>query len=141
MPFFPIINLPTNSLPSLAYDLEGVLFMAEIDPNEQVYIKKSIDQGENWSSGTLVTNATSAHKPAVACVGEKLLIAWTANDGSDILYFTISTNGGESFYPIQPLNGALTKHAPNMTGGTIGAVSFISLNGEAEMVTIPSNIT
>ncbi|WPZ10499.1 hypothetical protein [Roseivirga spongicola] len=143
MPFFPIRNLPTNSqrtLPTLTYTNPDEFVIAGIHTDGQVFIRKSMDAGETWSPEIPVTNATSGQMPAVASIGEGLFIAWAANDGSNRLCYTVSIDGGDTFCKVQPVDGAFTKHAPNMSGGGAVLVSFLDLNGESQMVILPLEI-
>ena len=69
------------------------------DGNNEIYYKRSIDNGENWSSDVRLTNADgSSNYPDVAVNDASLHVTWSdPRDGNNEIYYKRSSDNGDSW--------------------------------------------
>lgn len=137
LPIRIIPGTENGSVPSITINAQGEMFMARRQGGgDQIYLSISFDQGASWGRDMPIPNATSALAPSVAFIGEQLFVAWVADDGSNILYYTYSDDNGQNFVPVVPVNDVVTRNAPTLIGGGFGAVIFQAPDGQAQMALI-----
>lgn len=121
----PIQNLPVDfptTFPSVAINGE-LIFMGQMEEG-QIFLRSSQVGANLWGDPIAVPNATSPESPAIACVGDRLYVAWMASDGSHTLYYTISFDNGLSFEPVTQVSDVAMLGAPAMIGGLNARVIF-----------------
>lgn len=66
------------------------------DGNEEIYYKRSTDEGLSWAIDTRLTNATSiSGNPTISVLGSDVHVVWRdQRDGNDELYYKNSEDGG-----------------------------------------------
>jgi len=71
----------------------------ERDGNQEIYYKRSTNNGENWGSDTRLTNDGSvSNTPVVAVNGNNIHVVWKdERDGNYEIYYKRSTNNGENW--------------------------------------------
>ncbi|MCX7878610.1 MAG: T9SS type A sorting domain-containing protein [Ignavibacteria bacterium] len=69
------------------------------DGNDEIYFKRSSDNGANWSSDTRITNnAGNSINPCISISGLVINVVWQDNrDNNNEIYFKRSTDGGLSW--------------------------------------------
>jgi hypothetical protein len=77
-----------------------IVWSDDRDGNEEIYYKRSLDNGTNWSSDTRLTNAPSnSYNPVVSVSGQYVHVVWHdyRNSGSPEIYYKRSVDGGNSW--------------------------------------------
>jgi hypothetical protein len=73
--------------------------------NAEVYFKRSVDRGLNWSAGRRLTNTPGvSNHPAIAVDGSNIYVVWADNTpGNSEIYFKRSVDGGVTWKTAQRL--------------------------------------
>lgn len=71
------------------------------DGNNEIYFKRSLDGGVNWTADTRLTNDTAlSQTPAIAFANNFVHILWTdMRQGNYEIYYKHSENGGSTWLP------------------------------------------
>lgn len=69
------------------------------DGDNEIYYKRSLDNGTNWSENIRLTNnSSSSEYPSVAVSGSEIHVAWVDNrDGNQEIYFKRSLDNGANW--------------------------------------------
>ena len=88
---YPEIVVNNNNIHVVWYDHR--------DGNWEIYYKKSVDNGLNWSSDTRLTiDESYSYWPAIAINNENIHVVWHDDrDGNYEIYYKTSTNNGENW--------------------------------------------
>ncbi|HZV71133.1 MAG TPA: SBBP repeat-containing protein [Saprospiraceae bacterium] len=76
-----------------------VVWMDRRDGNNELYYKRSINNGNTWGNDTrLTTNSSTSENPSLVIDFQTLHLAWNdKRDGQNEIYYKRSTNGGLSW--------------------------------------------
>ncbi len=84
---------------SVSGQVVHVVWYDERDGNQEIYYKRSTDDGVSWGTDTRLTNNSSAsYYPSVAVSGSVVHVVWEdERDGNNEIYYKRSTDGGISW--------------------------------------------
>jgi hypothetical protein len=84
---------------SVSGNLVGVVWYDSRDGNDEIYFKRSANNGVNWDADTRLTNEPAeSHFPSVSIQGNIVQTVWVeSRDGNTEIYNKLSTNGGQSW--------------------------------------------
>jgi hypothetical protein len=73
-----------------------VVWFDNRDGNNEIYFKRSVDNGASWGADTrLTTDAAGSNLPAIAVSGQDIHVAWSdARDGNFEIYYKHSADAG-----------------------------------------------
>jgi predicted neuraminidase len=82
------------------------------DGDEEIYYKRSIDNGATWSPDTRLTNSPGySDYPSISCSGTLVVATWyDFRNGSSDIYYIRSTNNGETWLEDKQLNSEAGDH-------------------------------
>ena len=90
-----------SELPSIAVSgsFVHVVWADTRDGNEEIYYKRSTDEGISWDSDTRLTNnSAQSTDPSIAVSGSLVHVVWSdIRDGNYEIYYKLSTDGGINF--------------------------------------------
>jgi hypothetical protein len=102
-----ITNDPANSRTSInnqrnvaaCGDTVHVIWYDSRDGNNEIYYKRSTDEGLTWEVDTRLTNnSADSYHPSIAIAGSMVYAAWSdKRDGNYEIYFTRSTDRGATW--------------------------------------------
>ena len=114
-----------NYSPAIAGDGANVYVVWEngsVSDNDEIYFRRSADNGTTWQSAKRLTNNTGySEVPAIAVSGANVFVVWEDDTpGNNEIYFSRSTD-----------NGATWRAEQNLTGNTGSSDEpAIAANGE-----------
>ncbi len=121
-----------SELSAIAADSNGHLHVVWADKtpgNEEIFYKKSTDQGSTWGPNQrLTSNSGTSLSPAIAVDGlDNIHVVWTDNTpGNDEICYKKSTNGGSIWAPSRRLTwtpgGSINPAIAIDTSGTLNVV-------------------
>jgi hypothetical protein len=116
-------NTAVSEYPSVAVSgsVVHVVWDENRDGNDEIYYKRSTDDGFSWGADTRLTNNTAqSWSPSVAVSGSVVHVVWSDNrDGNYEIYYKRSTDGGVSW-------GADTRLTINTASSVF---PFVSVSG------------
>jgi len=82
-----------------------VVWKDDVSGNNEVYIRKSVDNGSTWGAAQrLSNNAGSSTRPAVAVSGANVFVTWQDDSpGNREIYFCRSIDSGAAWKPVKQL--------------------------------------
>ena len=82
-----------------------VVWYDDRDGNNEIYYKRSTDDGLNWQADIRLTNDNATSElPSIAVLGSLVCVVWTDfRDGNNEIYFKRSTDGGINWEADTPL--------------------------------------
>jgi hypothetical protein len=130
--FSPPKNLSASKfaseLPAIAIDGEDRLYVVWRDktpPTIQIWLTRSTDGGESFSSPRVVSRTGFSNMPTLAAEGDgHLYVSWVSNVAGNLeVYFIHSADGGESFDRLLNISGTrLASHSPSLAADGRGDV-------------------
>lgn len=135
-------NRFASELPAIAVDGKDRLYVAWRDktpPTIQIWLTRSTDGGESFSSPRVVSRTGFSNTPTLAAEGDgHLYISWVSNVAGNLeVYFIHSADGGESFDRLLNISGTrLSSHSPSLAtdgGGDVFAVWVDDTPGKPEV--------
>jgi len=108
------------------------------DGNWEIYSKRSVNSGSNWSADLRLTNDTASQKESSASVsGSNIHVVWKdSRHGQDEIYYRNSTNFGVSWQPeVRLTNDVNISSTPcvETTGQTVCVFWRDNRDGNAEI--------
>ncbi|MFN2501735.1 MAG: exo-alpha-sialidase [Pyrinomonadaceae bacterium] len=108
------------------------------DGNDEIYYKRSIDEGVSWETDTRLTNnAAQSRFPSVTVSGSAVHVVWRDDrDGNREIYSKRSTDGGVSWETDTRLsNNAALSEYPSVTvsGSVVHVVWYDNRDGNDEI--------
>ncbi len=95
------------------------------DGNEEIYYKRSTDEGLSWGTETRLTNNIDvSYSPSIAAYGSYVHIVWYDNrDGTHEVYYKLSTDEGVSWGPDTRLSS--TPYVSESTTATVSGSNVL----------------
>ncbi len=107
---------------SVKGDTLHVVWFDTRDGNAEIYYKRSVDQGLNWTTDTRITNdPANSTDPSIVVEGSSVYIVWAdTRDGNNEIYLIRSTDGG--------LNWGQAARVTNTSGTSLSPTLCASSN-------------
>ena len=93
-----------------------------VDGEEEIYARRSTDNGLTWSSRRRLTNSPrESDHPMLSALGQTLLVAWfDRRSGPDQIYARLSSDGGRTWKPEEQVTRGSARSLTPRTGLTSG---------------------
>jgi hypothetical protein len=128
--WFPTISVSGSAVHIAWYDLRDV--------NQEIYYKRSTDDGATWGSDVrLTSNSQNSGHASTAASGTGIHVVYENNQNTNIqIYYKRSTDGGTTWEaPIRLINTIYSSGRPSVavSGQVVHSVWYDSRNGSEEI--------
>lgn len=128
--WFPAISVTGSAVHLAWYD--------QRDVNEEIYYKRSTDDGANWGADVrLTSNSMNSDHPSISASGTGVHIVYENNQNTNIqIYYKRSTDGGNTWEtPVRMINTVYSSGRPSIavSGQVVHSIWYDSRNGSEEI--------